>query len=315
MRRDEWWKNFALGAELDVAGTFIYNGIKTLHDLDCLDHAVEIFEVLYNLSVGIERLLKVAVILIEHDDQVDIEQFEGSLLTHSTIELANRVQEHVDLGITDLHREWLSLLSKFYKTYRYGRYTFRAVPSVFEEKRVFQEFLAKHLRVELGDDEWFSLRNTDQIRRFVGKVVKRITDSLFKVVRRRAGELNIYTDELRGDSKAIKTFYGKRLDFIDETIKKKELLLFLMSEKAAGDHLRLLKSIDALDLDPPMVPGCIKALLNDLHLHHVGGVVDELYLDVKDKAERFAVLGLMEDEHVAYASDGEDNDAESDEEA
>src|SRR2546422_299838 len=95
----------------------------------------------------------------------------------------------------------------------------------------------------LGDDEWFSLRNTDQIRRFVRKVVKRITDSLFKVVRQRAGELNIYTDELRGDSKAIKTFYGKRLDFIDETIKKKELLLFLMSEKAAGDHLRLLKSI------------------------------------------------------------------------
>lgn len=47
MRRDEWWKNFAVGAELDVAGTFIYNGIKTLHDLDFLDQSAEIFEVLY----------------------------------------------------------------------------------------------------------------------------------------------------------------------------------------------------------------------------------------------------------------------------
>jgi hypothetical protein len=308
MKRDEWWKNFALGAELDVAGTFIYNGIKSLHDLDCLDQSVDIFEVLYSLSVGTERLLKVAVTLVEHDDQADIEALEKSLLTHNTIELANRVQKHADLGLKDLHREWLSLLSTFYKSHRYDRFTFRGVPDVFEEKRMFQEFLAKHLSVDLGDDEWFSLRNTDQIRRFVGKVVKRISDSLFKVVRNRAGELNIYTDELRGDSKAIKTFYGKRLDFIDETLRKKELLLFLISEKAAGDHVRLLKSIEALDLDPLMVPACIKALLNDLHLHQVGGVIDELYLDVTDKAKRFAVLHLMENEHLAYSSDDQESD-------
>jgi len=68
------------------------------------------------------------------------------------------------------------LLAKFYKSYRYGRYAFCAVPDVFEEKRVFLEFLAKHLRLQVGDGEWTSLRNTDQIRRFVGKVVKRITD-------------------------------------------------------------------------------------------------------------------------------------------
>ena len=310
MRRDEWWKNFALGTELDVAGTFIYNGIKTLHDLDFLDQSVEIFELLYNLSVGTERLLKVAIILVEHDVQADVEALEKILLTHNTIELANRVEKHTDLGLTSLHREWLSLLSTFYKSHRYGRYTFRAVPDVFEEKRLFQAFLAKHLGVDLGDDEGFSLRNSDQIRKFVGKVVKRITDSLFKLVRERAEELNIYTDEIRGDSKAIKTFHGTRLDFIDETIRKKELLLFLMSDKAVGAHVRMLKSIDALDFDPPMVPGCIKALLNDLHLHHVGGVVDELYLDVTDKGKRFAMLDLMESEHVAYPSDDEDSGEE-----
>lgn len=308
MRRDEWWKTFALGAELDVAGMFIYNGIKSLHDLEFLDQSVDIFEVLYNLSVGTERLLKVAIILIEHDVQADVEALEKSLLTHNTIQLANRVQKHADLGLKNIHREWLSLLSAFYKSHRYGRYTFRAVPNVFEEKRIFQAFLKKHLGVDLGDDQWFSLRNTDQIRRFIGRVVRKITDALFRVVQRRAGELNIYTDEFRGDSKAIKTFYGKRLDFIDETIKKKELLLFLMSEKASGAHVRMLRSIDALDFDPPMVPACIKALLNDLHLHHVGGVVDELYLDVKDKAERFGILGLMEDEHAAYVSEDEEGE-------
>ena len=305
MKPDEWWKNFALGTELDVAGTFIYNGIKSLHDLEFLDQPVDIFEVLYGLSVGIERLLKVAVILIEHDDQINIEGLEESLITHSTIELANRVQRHVDLGLADIHREWLSLLAKFYKSYRYGRYTFRAVPAVFEEKRVFLEFLAKHLRLQVGDDEWGSLRNTNQIRGFVGKVVTRITDNVFKVVRQRATALNIYTTEIRGDSKAIKIFYGKRLDFIDETIKKKELLLFLMSQKADGAHVQLLKSLDALELEPAMVPAYIKALLNDLHLPYVGGVIDELYTEVTNASERLAVLGIMEDEHLSYGSGDE----------
>lgn len=305
MKPDEWWKNFALGTELDVAGTFIYNGIKSLHDLEFLDQPVDIFEVLYGLSVGIERLLKVAVILIEHDDQIDIEELEESLITHSTIELANRVQGHVDLGLADIHREWLSLLAKFYKSYRYGRCTFAAVPAVFEEKRVFLEFLAKHLRLQVGDDEWASLRNTNQIRGFVGKVVKRITDNVFKVVRQRATALNVYTTEIRGDSKAIKTFYGTRLDFIDETIKKKELLLFLMSQKADGAHVQLLKSLDALELEPAMVPAYIKALLNDLHLPYVGGVIDELYTEVTNASERLAVLGIMDDEHLSYGSDDE----------
>lgn len=310
MRPDEWWKNFALGAELDVSGTFIYNGIKSLHELDFLDQAVDIFEVLYNLSVGIERLLKVAVILIEHDAKTDVEELEESLITHSTIDLANRVQRHVDLGLTDLHREWLSLLSKFYKSYRYGRYTSRAVPNVFEEKRVFQEFLAKQLQFELENDQWASLRNTDQIRRFVGKLVKRITDSLFKVVGERADALNIYTTEIRTDSKAIKTFHGKRLDFIDETIKKKELLLFLMSPRSDSAHLRLLKSIDALELDSAEVPAYIKALLNDLHLPYVGGYVDEMYTDVRDVPARLALLNVMEDPRFADDSDDQDDEGE-----
>ena len=58
MTPEEWWKNFALGMEIDAAGTFIYNGIRSLHELPTLNHPVDSLEVLYNLSVGIERLLK-----------------------------------------------------------------------------------------------------------------------------------------------------------------------------------------------------------------------------------------------------------------
>jgi len=38
MTPEEWWKNFALGTEIDAAGAFVYNGIRALHELHSLNH-------------------------------------------------------------------------------------------------------------------------------------------------------------------------------------------------------------------------------------------------------------------------------------
>ena len=65
MDRSEYWKNFKLGKELDISGRFIYNGLQCFHHLEHFCYEEEIFEFLYNVSVGIERLLKVCVILIQ----------------------------------------------------------------------------------------------------------------------------------------------------------------------------------------------------------------------------------------------------------
>ena len=306
MTPEEWWKNFALGTEIDAAGTFIHNGIKALHGLPTLNHPVDSFEVLYNLSVGIERLLKVAIILIEHNEQIDIEQFEASLISHSTIDLANRVDSKRSLGLASVHREFLSVLSKFYKSHRYGRYSLSAVPNIYQEKAEFLGFVAKHLKIELDPgDEFFPIQNTDQIRKFVGKVVKKISREIFVVVGRRAYELNIYTNEIRSDSKALKVFYGERLDFLDEEIKKKELLHFLMSEKASGDHVDLLRSVEALDFDPAMAPNYIQALLNDDYLPYVEGEVDELYTELENVRERLEFMSIIDNEHLSYGGEDE----------
>lgn len=264
------------------------------------------FEVLYNLSVGIERLLKVAIILIEHRDHVDMEQFEESLISHNTIDLANRVNSQRNLQLSNIHREFLSILSKFYKIHRYGRYSLSAVPEIYEEKRLFLDFVAKHLKIPLPiDDEFEQIPNTDQIRRFVGKVVKKICDELFQVADQRAEELNIYTTEIRGDSKAVKVFYGERLDFIDEKLTKKELLLFLMNPKSHSPHIDLLRSFDALELDPDLTVNYIQALLNDASLPYVEVEVDEIYTEVTNVRERLDFLEIVDNEHLSYNGDDE----------
>lgn len=112
MNPEKWWKNFALGVELDASGTFIYNGIKSLDELNSFQYPVDTFEILYNLSVGIERLLKISIILIEHVENSNIEELEKSLITHNTIELFNRVDGQRNLELADMHKEFLALLSK-----------------------------------------------------------------------------------------------------------------------------------------------------------------------------------------------------------
>lgn len=303
MRPDQWWKNFGLGLELDASGTFIYNGIKSLDSLEGLNHSTDIFEVLYSLSIGIERLLKIAVILIEHTDQTSIEEFEESLITHNTIELANRVQKNVDLNLSGVHKEFLSMLSKFYKSHRYGRFSLSSVPNIEEEKFMLLNYLHKHLKIDVSDDGPFSyIHNTPQIKKFVGKIVGKISRNLFNIISDKARSLNIYTYELRSDSKAVKVFYAldERLDFLDEENVKKELILFLMSIDSTGDHIDLLRSFGSLDLDPAEAPNHIKALLNDDHLHYVQGEVECAYEDVSNIKERLEVLSIMTNEHLSY---------------
>lgn len=306
MNRDEWWKNFALGMEVDASGTFIYNGIHALDGLESFHHPVDVFEVLYNLSIGIERLLKVAIVLIEHDQHTDMETFEESLKSHNTVALAQRVGKGVDIDLSSVQWEFLSLLATFYKTHRYGRYSLSAVPDIEEEKKMFLIYISKHLNIPLATgDDFFPAQNTDRIRKFIGRVVKGIIWKVFSIIGRESTRLNIYTTELRGDSKALKVFYGERLDFIDERVKKKEMILYLMSQDARGAHIDLLRSCEPLDLDPAMTPYYIKALLNDRDMHFVEGEIDVLYEEVENIAERLGFIGIVDDGNLSLEGDEE----------
>ena len=311
MNPEDWWKNFALGIEVDISGAFVYNAIKRLDELDNLSNASDLFEVLYSLSVGIERLLKVAIILLEYGKQQDIEAFEQSLISHDLMGLANRVDGAKSLGLSGVHSELLALLSKFYKTHRYGRFTVGSVPNIKAEQNLLLQYLKKHLQIELPHEDSFRpLYNSDRIRRFVGKIVQKVVASAFEVIGNQATALNIYTDELRGDSKAIRIFYGERLDFIDERIKKKELLLFLMHPEIQGSHIDFVRSFEPLQLDPAMAPEYIRALLNDSHLHEVEGEIDELYTEVDDVGGRIAFVEILDNWHVCVEDDEENEEEE-----
>jgi hypothetical protein len=113
MKSTQAWKNFNLGQELSVSGAFIYNGLRRFHEMRILDNTDEVFEVFYNLSVGLERLLKVAVVLLEHDETTDQDKLEKSLITHNHLHLLQRVTKRAPVNLGVPHKEFLALLGNF----------------------------------------------------------------------------------------------------------------------------------------------------------------------------------------------------------
>lgn len=302
MTPEQWWKNYGMLLEIDAAGSFIYNALNHLHKIDNLTHTIDSFEILYGLSVGIERLQKVAIILLEHGGSKTIESLEKELISHNMMELSNRIDHVTKQNLSSIHKQLLSLLTKFYKSHRYGRFSFSSALNIDSEKEMFVRYLQKHFKIEVPENEMlFGIPNTDHIRKSFGKVVNKITKGLYTIIREKAEKINLYTYELRCDSKAMKVFLspGKRLDFIDEEYTRKEMLLFLMDPQNSSKHMEAIRSFRSLNIEADSAPQYIKALINDLP-EYQGYIFEEIEaayheeVNKDDISERFKMLDCMD---------------------
>jgi hypothetical protein len=207
MQPDKFWQNFQLGSEQEIACNFIYDGLRNLHEMETLSMETEVFPVLYNLSIGIERLLKVAIVLLEFNDGTDVDGFEQFLITHNHLELLRRVKARSEMSLGDNHVALLELLSNFYNTYRYDRFNLNSIYELSKEKKALHLFLNKHLQIDISD-KMFGAANTPRIKQFIGRTVKKITKQLYTIIEREASAKNLYTYEISSSgSKAAKILW------------------------------------------------------------------------------------------------------------
>lgn len=309
MNREQAWKNFDLGTEIDVAGTFIYNGVRCFHEMQTLDHAEEVFEFLYNVSVGLERLLKVAVILLEHGKIEDQDQFEKSLITHNHLELISRVKKQSKLQLATLHNDFLNMLGTFYRSFRYDRFNLSASWQPDKEKAALREYFEKSLKMTFEPkSSIFPTQNTEKLRKHIGKVIGKISNQLFEVVRQAASNLNLDTYELRYESKAAKIFLNKECDFKSEDVLWKELIVFFMNTKANTGLLDFLRSIEPLEFDPALAPEYLQCFQSEVAKMSVMGELEEHYLNIENKRERLEMIGLIGNP-MAYFDTPEDEES------
>lgn len=293
MEAEAFWKSFNLCKELTLSGSYIYDGLKTFNDMESFQFEEEIFEFLYNISVGIERLQKIAIILKEEVTPENQEEFEKGLITHNHMELMKRLRKGELKKLSTIHNEFLSLLSVFYKSWRYDRFSISDYKNYDKEKKAFIGFVEKFLSIKIEEDYLLTTPNDIRIKRFIGRSIGKIVEYLYEIIVRESIRLNVYTYEVRVDSKAYKIFLRKEYDFLKEEILWKELLVFILNKVNENDILSIYKGIKPLDFDEGLIVQLISSFKNDLlKLEHLD-MLDELYAEIRNKKERFESLDMI----------------------
>lgn len=302
MNPTEFWQNFKMGEEQEIACNFIFDGLRNLHDIETLSVETELFPILYNLSIGLERLFKVAIVLVEVNDTTNIDEFEETLKIHNHITLYNRLKKSVNLNFGPVHTELLKLLSVFYEDHRYGRFNLPKRDNLFKDKELLFTFLRKHLDIEIKD-EVFGVDNTLQIKKFIGRTVKKISKDLYNIVEKTATAKNLYTYEISGShSKAAKIVWGDEdLTFEREEIVMVEVLLFLLKTSEA-DRVNLLKEIDPLPLDPAIDNEYLQFLLKKRTDYgtDIIDAVESCHQDIKNLKERIEFIKAIKDPNISF---------------
>lgn len=309
MNPSEFWKNFNLGQELSVAGGFIYNGLRQFHEMRSLDVVEEAFGFLYELSVGFERLLKVAVVLLEHNAASDQMAFEESLKTHEHLELLARVRTHEPLSLGDNHVALLGLLSDFYRTIRYDRFSLTSAYDPKKEIKAIRAFIEYGLNVEIPEHgELIAVPNEDRYKRYVERTIRKICGCLYQTIERRARALNLYTYELRHGSKAESVFL-REVKVSDEDVLWKELLVFFMNTKGSSGYLEFLRGISPLEFDPALAGDYLDCFRSDASKAIIMDELEELYSMLGGEAgERLKLMEVIGAPGVSFVGENDELD-------
>lgn len=293
MTPEKYWKNFNLNSELHISGAFLYNGLECLDKVEHFENEDEIFEVLYHLAVGLERLMKIAIVLIQHNDTIPQDQFESDLKTHDLRNLLERLKGNAKLNLATPHRKLLECLSQFYKRFRYDRFTLGSAQSENNEITEFKEFSQDGLSCKFEAHGIFRTYDPAPAKRYVGKIVGKITVQLYKVICDRATTINLYTYEIRDNSKAAKIFLSREFDFTAERIAAQEILLALLKSERPHKLNWLIDQLDPLEFDPEDFYELIEALLNERKRPDQTPLVQEFHNEIDSKRKRLELIKLL----------------------
>lgn len=293
-----FWKNFRLGTEVRLAGNFIYNGIYCFDQMEHFVFEEEIFEFLYNTSVGIERLQKIVLILIEEEEEISKEEFEKSLITHSHIDLQDRINKKRKIKLSKVHNRFLNLLTNFYKSIRYERYAISSVYIPNNDQKIFFEFIEKELNIKILTNMLGCTPNERRIKKFMGKTIGKIVTSLYEIIEEESYKQNLGTKEIGITSKAFKIFINKKFDFEDEKLIQKEVLIHLIQNKGSKAFQDYINGIDALKLEGYDTNFYVNYLLDFHKKTFVPSEVEYHYDERKDAKERINHLQILGDADV-----------------
>lgn len=279
------------------SGGFIYNGLNQLSHINDLAYQDEVFEIQYNLSVGFERLIKIALVLAEYGSYDTQEKFEKSLITHNHQMLIRRLRKKCNFKLSSHENSLLQCLSRFYQTHRYGRYSLATSQNFEKEAADFWAFLEKGLSIKITREIFdYGKFEMARIKKFIGKTCMGISNKIYSNIESLSTEQSLFTYEIRYRSKASKIFLYKEGDFHEEEIIWKELLLYLIKSENCQSIDFFLSDLQPLDFEEYDILDALDHLGSSLSLYSIRDTVKTHYedgsvTDVKSRIEQLRYLG------------------------
>lgn len=264
--RDLLILNFSIRQELQISGALLWKSINALSKVyfntngEPNDHLVEYpFFTLYFASQGIERMQKAIVELIckkNHIPEAEKDSVYDLLMSHGHDRLNNWIEEKTNIKANTNCRKLLDILSRFYNTVRYSRYS--------DETYLKSTTPEYDLLLELRGSD--SLELNDEIKNNFGNYLGRLAHMYFSIYNALCTELDIYAYELEYDSAACIVYgHGEKAknlykEFERRQKAKKEVLYWLM-KKAAEYPKYSIAEADALDFDAESIEHFLYELL------------------------------------------------------
>lgn len=313
MNEINYFKNFNLGKEIDLAGSFAYNALSILNTEDNIYQNDQIFLFLYNTAVSVERLQKCVLFICGNYDETNIFEFAESLKSHNHQMLQGKINEITNKKLSAEQNSLLLLLSNFYSNGRYANYSFG---NEFDCKSELEKFIMKNYDESmvvpnfLGNDTII----TESAKERIGRTIGKLLSFYYDIIREKSHELNLYTYELRDRSAAEKVLLNsmskKSLQAISQNEKNAfaELLVYLMNTTDKTGYLNFLREIKPLSFDPYLVQEYLVEIIKKQVPQDLVDEVETIYEDLSQDEinERKESLSILSERNVWFPEDEED---------
>jgi len=248
--------SISLNRELDNSSTFIYEGIKKIYETQYLnDVGGNVFNFLYNLSVGFERIQKIILYLLEIKEKNDFHiPFNQKYQIHNHIGLHQFMKEKIEIDLNENQTGLLAILADFYKNNRYGRFDFCDKP--FFELEGLIRYLSKTMKKSPEMVGEMSYENSLEMKDFLSKQIIKLFQKYHNIINGLSSELNIFVDESCTESRVLDLIYGSynihndNLNFYQRHILlSKEFILMLIKLDSKKAYLNDFNHIESLDIE------------------------------------------------------------------
>ena len=295
------YKSTNMAFELDIAGEFLYRGIREFDTLKAVHNNAQVFMILYNIAVGIERIQKIICVLWTMDQYESDTEFEKSLITHSHMDLQKRISSVVSkteykklVEFEPRINSFFRLLTEFYNSCRYMRYNVQESKSEYDK---ICDFIKENTEVEYNLNGDILL--TKKVRKLWGRVIGTIVRNYYELIKIGSFKNNVYAYELNPDSSAQKVLWrfednpncSTMLE--DEKTSLKEFLVYYRNNKDKNAFLKFVDEIEPLEYDPAFTNEYIELLCHGEIPQQLVDETEYLYEDIKDVKNRLELINCV----------------------